>query len=641
MKQNLQEIKDILKLAGLTEQAIMQVTPPGTPKPPAMQPQLNLPPQQTQVAATALGGSTQAVPGSNVKQPGTMEEELHGDQDKLDVDNDGRIERSDLAALRAGKVDERYVLGTSPEAFQASRDNMSQQASQQAAQQASNNQQFQSDLNRAKSSLYMRPGDSNVYSQERGLGPSMASQRLQKSGVDIPGLVGNRANPATMDAGPGVPDTNVSTSEVKEDEFEEGNYFGNQVRLAKEKGLKKADLDGDGDMEKVRESEQISECGEMGPMANGMTDQEGKMNISTNMSSDGNKSVTVTADGDAAVQLMQLLSLAGLEAKKSEPEVMMYEEKDTRYQANTTPEEKVLPLETQLKGGTGEVAGKTKKMVKDGAARFSDSPIAVKESVSLSFLKEYESLLLKKKINESDSPQVQDRFGLELGDFLIEMNVVNLTKDGFILEADEYAFNYLNKLGYFDKEKLNETEIITEGLKEVVEIEDSETGDLIEVEIEYETYDDELDFIDTKVLNNPAKQLNQSELDQAEKALISLLKTRSEKDYDDYDKNDNLSPRERDYYSKFPMHYAGLKDTMEAKYQGREVPLGKPMKGDVKKSKVYVKGPKGNVVKVNFGDPNMRIKKSNPKRRKSFRARHNCANPGPRWKARYWSCRAW
>jgi hypothetical protein len=79
----------------------------------------------------------------------------------------------------------------------------------------------------------------------------------------------------------------------------------------------------------------------------------------------------------------------------------------------------------------------------------------------------------------------------------------------------------------------------------------------------------------------------------------------------------------------------------EAKYQGREVPLGKPMKGDVKKSKVYVKGPKGNVVKVNFGDKKMKIKKSNPKRRKSFRARHRCENPGPRWKARYWSCRAW
>lgn len=82
-------------------------------------------------------------------------------------------------------------------------------------------------------------------------------------------------------------------------------------------------------------------------------------------------------------------------------------------------------------------------------------------------------------------------------------------------------------------------------------------------------------------------------------------------------------------------------DLDEAEYRGRKVPLGKPMKGDVAKSKVYVKGPKGNVVKVNFGDKNMRIKKNIPGRRKSFRARHNCDNPGPRWKARYWSCRAW
>lgn len=80
----------------------------------------------------------------------------------------------------------------------------------------------------------------------------------------------------------------------------------------------------------------------------------------------------------------------------------------------------------------------------------------------------------------------------------------------------------------------------------------------------------------------------------------------------------------------------------EAKYQGRTVTLNKPMKGDVKKFKVYVRNPKtGNVKKVNFGDPNMRIKKSNPARRKSFRARHNCANPGPKTKARYWSCKKW
>ena len=82
-------------------------------------------------------------------------------------------------------------------------------------------------------------------------------------------------------------------------------------------------------------------------------------------------------------------------------------------------------------------------------------------------------------------------------------------------------------------------------------------------------------------------------------------------------------------------------DMFEAEYRGRKVKLNKPMRGDVKKFKVYVKNKKGNVIKVNFGDPNMRIKKSNPARRRSFRARHNCDNPGPKTKARYWSCRKW
>jgi hypothetical protein len=93
-------------------------------------------------------------------------------------------------------------------------------------------------------------------------------------------------------------------------------------------------------------------------------------------------------------------------------------------------------------------------------------------------------------------------------------------------------------------------------------------------------------------------------------------------------------------------------NTDEAKYQGREVALNKPMAGDVKKSKVYVRDPAtGNIKKVNFGhggktarrlgQKTMRIRKSNPARRKSFRARHNCDNPGPKTRARYWSCRAW
>jgi hypothetical protein len=94
----------------------------------------------------------------------------------------------------------------------------------------------------------------------------------------------------------------------------------------------------------------------------------------------------------------------------------------------------------------------------------------------------------------------------------------------------------------------------------------------------------------------------------------------------------NCVPEERMTFKQFA----------EATYQGKKVPLNKPMAGDVKKSKVYV-DPDGDGVakKVNFGDPNMTIKKDNPARRRSFRARHNCDNPGPKDKPRYWSCKAW
>ncbi len=127
--------------------------------------------------------------------------------------------------------------------------------------------------------------------------------------------------------------------------------------------------------------------------------------------------------------------------------------------------------------------------------------------------------------------------------------------------------------------------------------------------------------------------------------------------YDDYkmlDKkaNEELTFEDDDqFFEEFG--YLGYSideaETFEAEYQGRKVKLNKPMQGDVKKFKVYVKDPKtGNVKKVNFGHGGssvkgkaMRIRKSNPAARKSFRARHNCDNPGPKTKARYWSCRKW
>jgi hypothetical protein len=114
-------------------------------------------------------------------------------------------------------------------------------------------------------------------------------------------------------------------------------------------------------------------------------------------------------------------------------------------------------------------------------------------------------------------------------------------------------------------------------------------------------------------------------------------------EYQPFPESDEITVEDnQDFHEMFG--YLGFPENelWEAEYRGRKVALGKPMKGDVKKFKVYVKDPKtGNVKKVNFGDPNMRIKKYIPARRRSFRARHHCENPGPKTKARYWSCRKW
>jgi hypothetical protein len=121
-----------------------------------------------------------------------------------------------------------------------------------------------------------------------------------------------------------------------------------------------------------------------------------------------------------------------------------------------------------------------------------------------------------------------------------------------------------------------------------------------------------------------------------------FLKEEEEEVVEEYDVENYQDLKE---FVQFMAEYKA--DINEAEYQGRKVKLGKIMQGDVKKFKVYVKNDKGNVVKVNFGQGGdakggtMRIRKDNPKARASFRARHNCDNPGPRWKARYWSCRKW
>ena len=146
-----------------------------------------------------------------------------------------------------------------------------------------------------------------------------------------------------------------------------------------------------------------------------------------------------------------------------------------------------------------------------------------------------------------------------------------------------------------------------------------------------------------------ARELSEQESDEYAERLANFM---FEQGYDDFDieisasdldiAEDEETYEGDEFFEQYGvMWYNEDEEVDEAEYQGRKVKLGKPMRGDVKKFKVYVKNPKGNVVKVNFGDPDMKIKKSNPARRRSFRARHNCDNPGPRHKARYWSCRKW
>ena len=114
-------------------------------------------------------------------------------------------------------------------------------------------------------------------------------------------------------------------------------------------------------------------------------------------------------------------------------------------------------------------------------------------------------------------------------------------------------------------------------------------------------------------------------------------------DVDEYDVEDVQDIKE--FVSYMKEHYNQLNESKleEAEYRGRKVTLGKPFltPDGPKKRSVYVKNAKGNVVKVNFGQKGVAIKKHLPKHRKSYRARHGCKNPGPRWKANYWSCKAW
>jgi hypothetical protein len=249
--------------------------------------------------------------------------------------------------------------------------------------------------------------------------------------------------------------------------------------------------------------------------------------------------------------------------------------------------------------------------------------------------------------------QIGDDFGISFSeDHEIATEITDILEDGILIDLDDAALEMLAGQGAVflegelveEKQKGVDGKACWKGYKRMgtkqkggktvdncVKMEDHgpENPDS---PVNYGEYDREGDMAkdDLRTINSAAKELY-SILD-ADENLPEWVQAKITKAVDYID-------TVRDYMKA--NKYAEDIDMDEAKYQGREVPLGKKMAGDVKKSKVYVRKPNGNIVKVNFGDKKMRIKKSNPARRKSFRARHNCKNPGPRWKARYWSCRSW
>ena len=253
----------------------------------------------------------------------------------------------------------------------------------------------------------------------------------------------------------------------------------------------------------------------------------------------------------------------------------------------------------------------------------------------------------------SESFQIGDEFGISFSeDHEIATTIVDMLEDGIVIELDDLALEMLTNEGLEflegelveDKQKGVDGKACWKGYKRMgtkqkggktvdncVKMEDHgpENPD---APVNYGEYDREGDMAkdDLRTIDSAAEELYS--ILQADDNLPEWVQSKITKAVDYID-------TARDYMKA--QNYEEDTQTDEAKYQGREVPLGKKMAGDVKKSKVYVRKPNGNIVKVNFGDKKMRIKKSNPARRKSFRARHNCANPGPRHKARYWSCRSW
>lgn len=258
-----------------------------------------------------------------------------------------------------------------------------------------------------------------------------------------------------------------------------------------------------------------------------------------------------------------------------------------------------------------------------------------------------------------NEPIVGDAVLIECGDILFETVITELTEDGVVVQLDEGIFDKIKSL--IPKAQSVDDMIAKKTLRSlgyligIANIKD-ETGTGLQilaqalnneqmstfyraVEIAHTTDPVKRDPELIKGIQSAQKDATETD----ESHILGLVKVafshlKNGMNYLEPTSQNNPQEPQQDFR---PTTRYG--DLDEAEYRGRKVSLGKPFltPDGPKKRSVYVKNPKGNVVKVNFGQKGVKIKKSNPARRKSFRARHNCANPGPRHRARYWSCKFW
>jgi len=331
---------------------------------------------------------------------------------------------------------------------------------------------------------------------------------------------------------------------------------------------------------------------------------------------------------------------------------------------------------------------------KQALADLESDPVASADPEISAAIKQRKSDLEKeakaKGFEESeDLYQVGDDFGISLSDdFEIGTEIVDILEDGIVIELDDTAFDYLSQNGFtFESVQLDEEK--QKGLdgkacwkgyrRQGTKMKGGKSVDnCVKVGENFSEGSDSLEGAVARILKTFDENMNEigGYGDPDQDKIVELLRqgdvegavevvwyAYTDQDGGEIDMDAQIEDLEAEFeelaqnssedeggetddgYALASAGFGNDEDyeslELEAKYQGKEVPLGKKLPGDVKKSKVYVRKPNGKIVKVNFGDKKMRIKKSNPKRRKSFRARHNCSNPGPRWKARYWSCRSW